>query len=423
MTGTWHDAAVPVRYRDHQVQLGECSDVVGLEQVVLPGCVAYVDPASPWRPPALVVVDGERAGEVLDELWGPEAVDLVRGRSEGTVDIRDAGPGLQDVASLGTARWVERWQPYPLDPGLLRLDVLVAHARCQELLDPDDEPGGWPAAGELRAAVDHVEAVLAAAADGDAAPRTSVPGWVADLGRPGAVAASVPQTLALAGRSTADWDRVPVRTISRAESAVHWSVEGESDGGMLHVVATAAGDPLPSPAAASWAPPTRDVRLHAQLYVPDWPLPLAVAELKAVREAGAWAGAAGLTADVLARIDRAGPQDVFLDVAVPGLPVPPRTGGAALRARARRWGARCVGGGRMAADAEAGATRARQDVPSEPLRTQVRSAARQAVALWRAAGDDTGAATIQAWTSGEDLGRPAALGLAERYALQDGRSS
>lgn len=413
---------VPVRRRHGQHEIGEIADVVGLEPVQLPGSVAYVDPATPWRPPSLVVVDAGAAAEVLDELWGPHCVDLVRAEADGQLEVSDAGPRFQDLAALGTARWLERWQPYPLDAGLLRLDVLSSHAHCQDLLDPEDEPPSEYDADRVRALVDQIEERLASSPPTGRWTNVVVPDWVDVLGRPAAVAASGPARALpeLAGRVSADWDRVPARSISRAESAVHWSVEEERDPGRaaLHVVAIAAAVPSPFPSLGLFTP-SNVPSLRFRLYVMDWPLPLAEGVLAPVGQAGAWEGSAHLAPDVLTRIDSVGPQQVLVDVAVPGLPVPPRTGRAALRARARRWGTRCVASGRLAADAQAQETSARQIAWHQTLTAQGRSSGRQAVALWQSLDDGSAAETLQTWSEGY-TGPQVPLGLAEQHALLDG---
>lgn len=411
MTGRWRDVPIRVHSRDGQTQIGEIVDVVGLEPVQLPGGVAYVDPATPWRPPSLIIVEGNVAAEVLAELWGTESVDLTLAGADGQLDVRDAGPGLQDLAALGTARWLERWQPCPLDPGLLRLDVLAAQARCQELLEPDDESAPELDAAALGALVAEAEIALASAGSGSTATSV-VPDWVGTLGRTAAVAAATTTTLELAGRASADWDRVPAGTISRAESAVHWSVDERSGGTTLHVVAAAAVLPPRHPPTAVLALPSPARELRFRLYVPGWPLPLVEGELLPVGEAGAWAGAVGLSTDTLDRIDQTGPQQVLVDVALPGLPVPPRTGSSTLRARARRWSARCVMSGRLAGAVKVGQW-------STALAAQAGSAGRQAVTLWQALGEDARTATIGSWLEDPARGRLWPIGLAERRAILD----
>lgn len=417
MTRWLPDHPVVVRTQDGLTQVGEIVDVVGTEQVVLPGCVLYIDPAAPWRPPGLLVADGEVAADVLDLLWGSAVVDLVLAGSSGAVDAVDASADLDLLVLLGTTRWLERWQPYPLDPGLLRLDVMLAGSRCRHLLGPDDAAEQVSDPVVLSALEAEVEALLAVVGPDGGQTARPLPGWVEMLGAPGATAASGQRVLTLAGRATADWDRVPARTISRAEASVHWSIDEATDGATLQVVAPSADSPesLDPTAALAPAPPIVDLRFR--LYVTGWPLPLIEGELRALDGLGAWSAAVPVSPAALQRVHQVGPQGVHLDVAVAGLPVPMRTGSAALRARARRWGARCVASGRLAGGLQQAVLESSPDGRQDALVRQTRSAGRQAIALWRSLDEPVAHEVLATWLE-DGVGRPASLGMAERQRLE-----
>lgn len=454
MTG-YADAPTAVRPGPLGLRIGSTLDIVGREHLHLPGALAHVDPASPWEPPALTVLDARLAAEVLDELWGPGAVDLALADVSGELDPASAGPGLADLHGLGVARWLERWQPYPLDPGLLRLDVLVGAARCAHLLDVGElgeedplvlaEDAGLADLAEVEELADRVASSFPVGAEGvgsDAGATgreggpLAAPSWAATLGRPGAVAAATPGVPVLRGVTTADWDRVPTGTVSRAESAVHWEItsgSGASGGGPsavdgggppgtgggglsgtgaaeLHVVATAAETGAPHPLARGLRPrdeTEQEVQeLRFRLFVPGWPLPLCEGPLAPVGTSLSWAGSVTLSPPAAERAHHAGPKELLLDVLRPGLAHPPLTGEPAQRARARRWGVRAVAAHRLAVVSG-----------HASLSDQARSAARQAAALWSALGEP---AHLEAVTRAvPDVGTTTTpwLGLAERWAL------
>jgi hypothetical protein len=407
------DRPVPVRGDPLGMQIGAVVDAVGVEPVHLPGAVAHVDPASPWSPPAISVLDPVLAADVLDELWGPAAVDLVQAGEDGRVEPQDCGPGLALLHDLGTARWLERWRPYPLDPALLRLDVLSAELNCDGLLEEDDDEADESADDVLGSRIEQlvvdVEATLSAARD-QSTGRRQVPEWVAGLGRPRAAAASTTASLLLSGTTTADWDRVPTGTVSRAESAVHWSIESRLGSATLHLVTSSAEIGARHPATTELAPAGRVKDLRFRLYTPGWPLPLVEGVLAPVGDTESWAGAVELSPQAAERATQAGPGLVLVDVVRPGQPTPPRVGETALRARAHRWAVRSVAGRRLA-----------QETGDPTLTTQARSAGRQAIALWASLREDALIDLLATCLADDPDGLGVSfahrLGLAERWAL------
>lgn len=405
---------VQVRTDPLGTHLGAPVDTAGLEPVSLPGAVAHIDPATPWAPPSITVVDPAAAATVLDELWGPQAVDLVTTGGDGELDGSLAGPGLQALHDLGTARWLRRWRPYPLDPGLLLLDVHRAWAACEGLVDdvPDEDGPDHIGVADLgrsdlaaaQALAARIEATLA---PGHAASPT--PAWITSLGRPRAAVAASPATPQQQGTVTADWDRVPAGTLSRAESGVHWAIETTSHVSVLHLVSATAGQCPPHPLGPEAPDEPLPGELRFRLYVPGWPLPLVEGLLSPLGSTDTWTGTAPLSSEAAARALQAGPKKVLVDVLRPGLALAPRTGQHALRARAHRWGVRAIAAHRLG-----------QHTTSSAIRTEAMSAVRQAIGAWTALRSSAQADILGRWAAPDDEHNwPAPrLGLAERWSLR-----
>lgn len=95
----------------------------------------------------------------LEAILGPDTIGLIDAAGQGRHQLPfTPGPGLDSVYDLAARRWDMDWNPLPLDPGLLALDLLRAEHQAITLTGELPEPGlartAYPAAQTLQRLLD-----------------------------------------------------------------------------------------------------------------------------------------------------------------------------------------------------------------------------------------------------------------------------
>jgi len=202
------------------------------------------------------------------------------------------------------------------------------------------------------------------------------------------------------GSSSLDWLRVPSAMLPAPENGVNFTVDFET--GQVVVTVDPARRAIPHPALPRVEDPQAGAIVSLRSF--DWPLPLATAPLTADPATGGWRATLTLTAEAAEMARSANELDIDVRSETVTWAAPNRR--RVREASARRWSARGVTSGRLAAASA-----------SPQLAEQARAAFAYAVRLWAPSAPGLAARC-------RDLARiatpPAALTLAERWLLAAG---
>lgn len=419
---------------DGTVSIGITSAPAGVGFVPFNGVTLVVDPTDGAGVPTATVTEPQTAAPLVASLFGDDVADALATTDAVDVPVADL-PARALAVQAGYLDWLRTHRPLPLDAALVDLELAVLRGEITDdsdlelLADPRRlasltemarrvrENPGLPLAGELSdlfaraavlvprtetdpalASVNHERALLDAERQfGSSALTPSDLAWLAEQ-RP--VAAVHLGTHLHEGTSGLDWLRVPSAMLPAPENGVVFTIDFES--GRVDVTVEAARQAIPHPALPRVKDPQAGAIASLRSF--DWPLPLATAPLTADPATGGWRATLTLTAEAAAMARSANELD--LDVRSETVPWAAPNRRRVREATARRWAARGITSGRLAAAAA-----------SAPLAEQARAAFAYAVRLW-APSDPALASRCRSLA--RTTTTPADLTLAERWLLAAG---